>query len=66
MHGIDRLGLDLGIEKGHFHITNDALGHIFRNCRGLGPMNSLLDLFWAFVALVSGGRGLACRGGAES
>jgi 3-dehydrosphinganine reductase len=44
----------LGVERGHFHITNDLIGHLFRNAsRGLSPMNSLVDLFWAFIALVS-------------
>jgi hypothetical protein len=42
-----------GIERDHFHITNDVLGHIFRNSsRGLAPTNSALDLFWGLVALV--------------
>jgi len=45
-----------GLERGHFHITSDPIGHLFRNSmRGIAPRSTFfLDGFWSFV----GGIGL--------
>ena len=43
-----------GLERGHFFITSDAIGHIFRNAaKGLSPTSTFFgDLFWRIVSMV--------------
>lgn len=51
----DVLILYTGLDSGHYIITTDVIGHLFRtSMRGIAPYNNLLvDLFWSVIGMVS-------------
>ena len=44
----------VGLERNHFYITYEPVGHMLRNSRGIVPRNNiLLDTFWGIAGTVS-------------